>query len=87
MKKDLLTIADMTAEEIGQLFELTEKLKLYYIHNRAVCPDKIIFALGDMGRTQNLQDYPLALLGRPRYNNARINYRLGGYYYERRIRP
>lgn len=27
MKKDLLTIADMTAEEIGQLFELTEKLK------------------------------------------------------------
>ena len=27
MKKDLLTIADMTADEIGQLFELTEKLK------------------------------------------------------------
>ena len=27
MKKDLLTIADMTADKIGQLFELTEKLK------------------------------------------------------------
>ena len=27
MKKDLLTICDMTSEEIGQLFELTEKIK------------------------------------------------------------
>ena len=27
MKKDLLTICDMTSDEIGQLFELTEKIK------------------------------------------------------------
>ena len=27
MKKDLLTIGDMTSDEIGQLFELTEKIK------------------------------------------------------------